>query len=113
MDEAVDGEEAYKAYKTNPDFYYDVILLDVRMPKMDGLECAQLIRRSPLRKDNQSIILIAMTANAFQEDYDKSLKAGINYHLVKPIDPHILYKTIGSFIVKRNSPNKHQIFLIR
>ena len=106
VDEAVDGEEAYKAYKTYPDFYYDVILLDVRMPKMDGLECAQLIRRSPQRKDNQSIILIAMTANAFQEDYDKSLKAGINYHLVKPIDPHILYKTIGSFIVKRNSPNK-------
>ncbi len=108
VDQAEDGEKAYNKYIENEDYYYDVIFLDVRMPIMDGLECAQLIRRAK-KGDSSNIILIAMTANAFQEDYDKSAKAGINYHLVKPIDPSILYRTVARLIGERNELRRKSI----
>lgn len=72
---------------------FDAILMDIRMPVMDGLKAAQTIRALE-RSDAGRIPIIAMTANAFEEDIQNSLNAGMNAHLAKPIDPKILYQTL-------------------
>ena len=64
---------------------YDVILLDIMMPVMDGLETAEKIRKSG-REDAGTVIIIAMSANAFYDDIERSIKAGMNTHIAKPID---------------------------
>ena len=65
--------------------YYDLVLMDIKMPVMDGLEAARAIRRLR-RKDVKSLPIVAMSANAFAEDVNKSKAAGMNEHLAKPID---------------------------
>ena len=72
-------------YKASETGYYDVILMDIRMPVMDGLEATKLIRRSE-RADAAAIPVIAMTANAFDDDMKKSIECGMNGHISKPID---------------------------
>ena len=76
---------------------YDAVLMDVRMPEMDGLEAAQKIRAMD-REDAKKIPIIAMTANAFDEDVQHSLQAGMNAHLSKPVDPSHLYQTLEELI---------------
>ena len=78
---------------SNPPGYYDAILMDVRMPMMDGLQATVNIRHWN-RKDARTIPIIAMTANAFDEDVEKSKAAGMNAHLAKPVDPELLYRTL-------------------
>ena len=85
VETAADGKEALDMYLASGDGYYDVILMDIRMPVMDGLEAAKQIRRSD-RKTAASVPIIAMTANAFDEDMKKSVECGMNGHLSKPID---------------------------
>jgi len=82
--------------KSEPGFY-DAVLMDVRMPEMDGLEAAQKIRAMD-REDAKKIPIIAMTANAFDEDVQHSLQAGMNAHLSKPVDPSHLYQTLEELI---------------
>ena len=65
--------------------YYDLVLVDIKMPVMDGLEAARAIRRLR-RKDAGTLPIVAMSANAFAEDVNKSKAAGMNEHLAKPID---------------------------
>ena len=77
--------------------YYDAVLMDVRMPEMDGLAAAQAIRALD-RKDAKNIPIIAMTANAFDEDVQRSLQVGMNAHLSKPVEPERLYQTLGELI---------------
>ncbi|MEF9974995.1 MAG: response regulator, partial [Clostridia bacterium] len=78
---------------------YDAILMDIRMPVMDGLTAAKSIRQ--MRKaDAKEIPIIAMTANAFDEDIEKTKAAGMNAHLAKPIDPQLLYQTLQRFLQK-------------
>ncbi|MDD2979846.1 MAG: ATP-binding protein [Hespellia sp.] len=77
--------------------YYDAILMDIRMPVMDGLEAAKSIRDLP-RRDAGVIPIIAMTANAYDDDVSKSKEAGMNAHLSKPIDTQKLYETLGTYI---------------
>lgn len=85
VEEACDGEEAVaRMEETEPD-YYDLILMDIQMPKMDGLEATKTIRRLP-REDCKSIPIIAMSANAFDEDVQRSLASGMNGHLSKPVN---------------------------
>ncbi len=77
--------------------FYDAILMDIRMPEMDGLEAAQMIR-SMDRPDAKSIPIVAMTANAFDEDVQRSLQVGMNAHLSKPVEPEHLYQTLEELI---------------
>ena len=72
-------------YNSSENGHYDAILMDIRMPVMDGLEAAKLIRRSE-KPDASSVPIVAMTANAFDEDMKKSVECGMNGHLSKPID---------------------------
>ena len=80
-------------------YTFDAILTDVRMPVMDGLELARQIRALP-RDDAHLIPIIAMTANAFEEDVQESLHAGMNAHLSKPIEPEMLYQTLRDWILR-------------
>ena len=71
--------------------------MDVRMPVMDGLETAEAIRSLP-REDARTIPIIALTANAFDEDVQRSMQAGLNAHLSKPVQPEVLFETLESLI---------------
>ena len=101
VEHAENGLRALELFATSPVGYYDAILMDIRMPQMDGLEAANAIRH--LSKPNaKSIPIIAMTANAFDEDIQKSRAAGMNAHLSKPIEPVLLYQTLYDLICRRN-----------
>ncbi len=78
---------------------YAAILMDIRMPVMDGLEATRRIRKLD-RPDARSIPIIAMTANAFEDDVKKTLEAGMDAHLAKPIEPQRLYDVLGELIEK-------------
>ena len=71
--------------------------MDMRMPEMDGLEATRRIRAMD-RADSKAIPIIALTANAFDEDVQRSLQAGLNAHLTKPVQPEALYETLESLI---------------
>ena len=97
VERAEDGEKAYGLFALSPEGYYDAILMDVQMPVMDGLEATRKIR-STTRKDARSVPIIAMTANAFDEDVQRSLQVGMNAHLSKPVEPQQLYQTLEELI---------------
>jgi CheY-like chemotaxis protein len=78
-------------------WYYDAILMDMRMPVMDGLEATKAIR-SLDREDAKEIPVVALTANAFDEDVERSMQAGLNAHLSKPVDPEVLFETLETLI---------------
>ena len=86
---------------STPD-YYDAILMDIRMPIMNGLQAAHAIRALN-RTDAKTIPIIAMTANAFDEDIKASLAAGMNAHLAKPVDPEKMFQILEKLI----SDTKH------
>lgn len=100
VDCAGDGEEGLNMFRKSSEYYYDTILMDKRMPVMDGLETAKAIRALE-RKDAASVPIIALTADAFVEDEQVSFDAGMNGHLSKPIDPGLLYKTLVQMVMKR------------
>ncbi len=92
---ASNGQEAVEYFEQAPPGTYDMILMDVMMPVLDGLEATRRIRAMK-RPDAQSIPVFAMTANAFEEDIEKSKAAGMNEHLSKPLDYEMLAKKIFS-----------------
>jgi CheY-like chemotaxis protein len=96
-DHAVNGKEAVELYKNKPEGYYDAILMDMRMPEMDGLTATRNIRALG-REDSASIPIIALTANAFDEDVQQSLQAGLNAHLSKPVEQAVLFETLEKLI---------------
>jgi CheY-like chemotaxis protein len=93
---AANGQEALDTFLKNPSAF-DLILMDIRMPVMDGFTAVQKIRTSGGTGAGQ-IPIIAMTANAFEEDINKSKAAGMNSHLAKPIDPQKLYETLSEYL---------------
>lgn len=93
VDVAENGKEALNAYMKNPPQTYSLIVMDVRMPYMDGLTSTKMIRSSG-KSDSLTIPILALTANAFEEDVQKSKDAGMNAHLTKPIDPKDFYNAI-------------------
>lgn len=97
MDRAENGRTGVDKFAASEPGYYDAVLMDVRMPVMDGLETASAMRALD-RPDTKGIPIIALSANAFDEDVRKSLAAGMNAHLAKPIDPQELYETLMKFI---------------
>jgi signal transduction histidine kinase/DNA-binding response OmpR family regulator len=96
-DHAENGLVVVNMFRDSDLDYYDAILMDVRMPEMDGLEATAAIRNLD-RPDAKRIPIIALTANAFDEDVQRSLQAGMNAHLTKPVDPDHLYQTLGELI---------------
>jgi signal transduction histidine kinase len=101
-DHAENGRIAVEKFKDNPPGTYSAILMDIRMPEMDGLEAASAIRALD-RPDAKTIPIIALTANAFDEDVKRSLQAGMNAHLSKPVEPDTLYQTLGELITETES----------
>ena len=97
VDTAENGLRALELFSKSPTGYYDAILMDIRMPLMDGLTAAANIRHLS-NQDAGTIPIIAMTANAFDEDIEKSRAAGMDAHLAKPIDPGRMYQTLYDFI---------------
>ncbi len=97
IDHAENGEIVLKMFEESSVGYYDAILMDVRMPEMDGLEATAAIR-SLDRPDAKAIPIIALTANAFDEDVQRSLQVGMDAHLSKPVDPEHLYQTLEELI---------------
>ena len=96
-DVAENGRIAVDKYLEHPAGYYDAILMDMRMPEMDGLEATRAIRASG-REDAGAIPIIALTANAFDEDVQRSMQAGLNAHLSKPVEPDALFDTLETLI---------------
>ena len=99
---AKNGEIAVQMFTDMPAGYYDVILMDVRMPVMDGLTAARAIRALD-RPDAKTIPIVAMTANVFDEDVQRSLQAGMNAHLSKPVEPDKLFETLTKLISERSN----------
>ena len=100
-DLAENGRIAVDKYLEHEAGYYDAILMDMRMPEMDGLEATRAIRASG-REDAESIPIIALTANAFDEDVQRSMQAGLNAHLSKPVEPDALFDTLETLIGLRD-----------
>lgn len=94
---AVNGRECLALFLNHEPGYYDVILMDIRMPVMDGLTATKRIRESE-HEDSGRIPIVAMTANAFEEDVKKSFEAGMNAHLSKPVDIMQMYSTLDHII---------------
>ena len=97
VDVAENGKIAVEKFESQPEGTYDAILMDMRMPEMDGLEATARIRVMD-RGDAKTVPIIALTANAFDEDVQRSLQAGLNAHLSKPVDPDSLYEALESLI---------------
>ena len=99
IEEAENGQEALTMVSASAEGYYDIILMDIQMPVMNGYEASRALRAMG-RKDAQEIPIIAMTANAFREDVEEAMQAGMTEHLAKPIEPEkltdLLLKYIGS-----------------
>ena len=91
---AADGNETVKIFTENPPDTFDMILMDIMMPEMNGYEATAAIRGMQDRPDARRIPIIAMTANAFAEDVQASLDAGMNGHLSKPIVMEEVVNTI-------------------
>lgn len=91
-DRVSDGIQCISALQEKPEGYYDVILMDIQMPNMDGYKATRAIRQ--LGNKKSQIPIIAMTANAFDEDKQKALEAGMDAHIAKPIDTKILFQTL-------------------
>ena len=104
-DHAENGRIAVEMFRDNAPGTYDAILMDIRMPEMDGLEAAEAIRAMD-RPDAGIIPIIALTANAFDEDVQSSLQVGMNAHLTKPVEPDHLYQTLGELIYESREAGK-------
>ena len=96
-DLAENGRIAVEKFAASEPGYYSAVLMDMRMPEMDGLEATRKIREMD-RPDAAVIPIIALTANAFDEDVQRSMQAGLNAHLSKPVQPDVLFETLESLI---------------
>ena len=99
VERAVDGKNAVEIFRNHPKGTFDVILMDIMMPEMNGYEAAKAIRAMNDRPDGKNIPIIAMTANSFAEDVQASLDAGMNAHLSKPIVIDEVIKTILRYVL--------------
>ena len=97
VEAAPDGTDAVEMVKKSAEFYYDAILMDVQMPIMDGYEATRTIRALE-RKDVKSMPIIAMTANALEEDKEAALANGMNAHISKPLDVEVFMEVLRRFL---------------
>ena len=96
IDEVENGRQAVDTFNSSSPGYYNLIMMDIQMPVLDGYEAAKQIRALG-RADAKTVPIIAMTANAYKEDVEQALAAGMNGHLAKPIDRLALMETVGKF----------------
>lgn len=94
---AGNGQIAVEMLKKSKPGYYQLVLMDVQMPEMDGYQATRTIRKLE-NKELASIPILAMTANAFEEDKQEALKCGMNGHLAKPIDIEVLFETLNKIL---------------
>ena len=94
-----DGQQAVDIFSRNKPGTFDAILMDIMMPEMDGLSATKAIRALD-REDAGTIPIIAMTANAFDEDEKKCMEAGMNAHLVKPLDIQKMKEAVCRYLNK-------------
>ncbi|MDD3338663.1 MAG: ATP-binding protein, partial [Lachnospiraceae bacterium] len=99
IEHAENGQVALDFFSQAEPNYYDAVLMDIRMPIMDGITATKAIRALD-RMDAKTVPIIAMTANAFEEDVKKSLDSGMNAHIAKPIDPIRLFQTLCDLIAR-------------
>ena len=99
---AENGQIALDTFNASAPFSFDVILMDVRMPVMDGIECTKAIRALN-RPDVADLPIIAMTADAFDNERRSTIEAGMNYHLAKPVDARELYRVLGSCMPRKKT----------
>ena len=92
-----DGTDAVSAIEKSEEGYYDAVLMDVQMPVMNGYEATKAIRAMN-RRDIQTLPIIAMTANAMEEDKEEALKSGMNAHIAKPLDMEVLMSVLHRFL---------------
>ena len=97
VESAPDGTDAVAMMEKSQEYYYDVVLMDVQMPIMNGYEATRTIRNMP-RKDVKSLPIIAMTANALEEDKEAALKNGMNAHISKPLNMDIFIAVLKQFV---------------
>ena len=97
IDEAGDGTEAVDKFKNAPENTYDIILMDVLMPTMNGYEATQAIR-ALVRADAGTVPVVALTAHAFKEDIDQAMSVGMNAHLAKPVKRELLVEMLFEFL---------------
>ena len=97
VEHARDGAIAVDMFRKSEPSYYDIILMDIRMPHMDGIEATRIIR-STERSDAETIPIIAMTANVYDDDVKQTANAGMNAHISKPIDVDAMLETLKRFI---------------
>jgi len=98
VDLAENGQQAVELAKQN---IYALILMDMQMPVMNGVDATMAIRDLDANSINRTTPIIAMTANAFDEDRQACLDAGMNHHVSKPVAPELLYETLLAWLEKR------------
>lgn len=98
-DKAWNGLEAVSFFTHSTEYFYDIILMDLQMPELDGFEATKQIRRLN-RNDAKTIPIIALSANAFAEDIAKCLQAGMTSHIAKPFQPQKLFELISQYVKK-------------
>ena len=96
VERAANGKQCVEMLKEKPADYYDMILMDIQMPEMDGYQATEMIRN--LGDSRAAVPIVAMTANAFEEDRQKALDAGMNAHVSKPVDMNVLFRVMAKFI---------------
>ena len=104
VDVAENGQEAIKLLGIRPENYYELIFMDIQMPVMNGYEATAAIRALPGRRGQ--IPIIAMTANAFEEDHKATLAAGMDAYVAKPIEIDTLFSTITQVLENKITINK-------
>lgn len=97
IDCACNGKEGTEMFQRSKENEYALILMDIRMPIMNGIEATKIIRQMN-RKDAKSIPILAMTANAYEEDQNITKEAGMNEHLSKPVEPQKLFMALKKYI---------------
>lgn len=92
---AVDGVEAVELFSTYPAGTFDLVLMDIMMPRMNGYDAARAIRQMTERPDGRTIPIVAMTANAFAEDIQDAIDAGMNGYIAKPVSAKNIVEVLG------------------
>ena len=100
VETATDGTDAVEMVANSAEGYYDAILMDVQMPTMNGYEATRAIRNLE-RKDAKTLPIIAMTANALEEDKAQALQSGMNDHIAKPIDVKKFFEVLGKYFARK------------
>ncbi|MCI1722754.1 MAG: response regulator [Lachnospiraceae bacterium] len=100
VEAAVNGQIGLEKFSKSSPGYFDAILMDIRMPVMDGYETVKAIRQLD-RPDAVTVPIIAMTADAFSDAIQKCLDSGMNSHIAKPVDPEKIYAVLSELILSK------------